>query len=583
MNASAKINALSGIGIIVLFAFFLGLGSYPLMDPGDGYFAEASREMLARGEYIVPYLNGQIYFSKPIMIYWLIIGSYKLLGVNELAARLPSALMATGTVLLTYWMAYKMKGVRAGFIAAAVLAAAPLFSTFARMCLVDMAFTAWLTAALAATMATLAGSKRTWFLIYLALAGAVLTKGPAALALFGAGLLLYALINRDQIKSIISQLRILPGVCLLLACALPWFLAVGVATDWLWPQVFLVFENVDRFQGQTNHRNGNPLFYLWVLAYGFFPWSILALPLTIRLKQVFGHDRSASLLACFAVAVVVMFTLSGTKLQTYILPAFPAIAVLLGLGLESWMASFKMRQERAIPLSFLVAGYFLAAFGLVCGLLSAILTAEVLSGHAIFPDHNISAALKVTTAAITGLCAIFCFVQTWFLVKQAKGPWFKSLIAANCACSVLAVGIVFQVGYEFTQADLNNAIQPLVGQELKDGDVAIFLHFKPSVMFYLHHSVDSYFHADQLTKLPYNSPFKQYILATNKQAPMLRAQLGDKLELVKQSGNWALYSAKDTQLKQLPTLSDTFKSRVSLSQDGFHWGTLPFAGVGGTL
>jgi 4-amino-4-deoxy-L-arabinose transferase-like glycosyltransferase len=583
MKAYGKLAAVL-LCVTCLFAFFIGLGAYPLLDPGDGYFAEASREMLRRGEFVVPYLNGQIYFSKPIMIYWLIMGAYKLVGVSEFAARLPSALLASLSVLLTFGMAQRLKGLRAGILAALVLASSPLFCTFGRMCLVDMAFTASLTAALAATLFTLSrGGGKQWIWIYVALGAAVLTKGPAAVIMFAGALAFFALVQRANVRDLARELRILPGLGIVALLSVPWFVAVGLATDWLWPKVFLLFENVGRFDGQTNHRNYNPLFYIWVLAYGLFPWTMIAPALAGRVRRTLIDNRLICLLACWVIAVVGAFTLSSTKLQTYILPAFPAIAVLFGVAIDGWLADFESGRARRIPKPFALASNVVTVFGVVSLAVSAALFGGLVFNYFPFPDPGLTATVKLNTALVCFACGAFAVFQGWLKQRGSRPAWAKAFVVANTAFVVLSVGVVFEVAYDYSQLDLHHAIQPLVGHDWRDSDVAIYQHFKPSTMFYLEHSVDSFFHGDALVPVANGSKFTQYVLATDKQAPDLVALTGGKMQVVNQSGHWLLLRSDELKLRRLPTLEWTFRNHVSLSTKGVHWGTLPFAGAGRTL
>jgi 4-amino-4-deoxy-L-arabinose transferase-like glycosyltransferase len=583
MKAYGKLAAVL-LGVICLFAFFIGLGAYPLLDPGDGYFAEASREMLRRGEFVVPYLNGQIYFSKPIMIYWLIMSAYKLVGVSEFAARLPSALLASVSVFLTFAMAKRLKGSRAGILAAVVLASSPLFCTFGRMCLVDMAFTAWLTAALTATLFTLSrGGGRQWVWIYVALAAAVLTKGPAAVVMFAGALVFFIAMQRGNWREYARELHILPGLGVVALLSVPWFIAVGLKTGWLWPKVFLLFENLGRFDGQTNHRNYNPLFYLWVLAYGLFPWTMIAPALVGRVRQTLIDNRLVCLLACWVIAVVGAFTLSSTKLQTYILPAFPALAVLFGIAIDAWLADFERGRARRISKPFAIASNVVTAFGVVSLAVSAVLFAGLMFNFFPFPDPGLSTHVKLTTALVCLACGAFAVLQGWLKQRGALPAWSKAFLVANSAFVVLSVGVVFEVAYDYSQLDLHHAIQPLVGHDWRDADVAIYQHFKPSTMFYLEHSVDSFFHGDALVPVASGQKFTQYVLATDKQAPDLVAMTGGKMQVVSQSGHWLLLRSDEVRLRRLPTLEWTFKNHVSLSTKGVHWGTLPFAGAGRTL
>jgi 4-amino-4-deoxy-L-arabinose transferase-like glycosyltransferase len=107
--------------------------SFPLFEPDEGRYAEIPREMLARGEWVVPYLHGQPYLDKPPLVYWLVMGCYRLLGVHDWAARLVPALAVHGCVLLTYLLGRRLLGERAAFWGALALTLAPGFSSMGRL------------------------------------------------------------------------------------------------------------------------------------------------------------------------------------------------------------------------------------------------------------------------------------------------------------------------------------------------------------------------------------------------------------------------------------------------------------------
>jgi 4-amino-4-deoxy-L-arabinose transferase-like glycosyltransferase len=254
--------------------FIWRLWSPPLLDPGDGYFTEAAREMVESGDYIVPHLNYQIYFSKPILIYWLISSAYHVLGVNEFAGRIWSAIMATALVLCAYWMVRCISNSRAGLIAGTLLASSPLVVTYARMSLVDMTFSSLLGIAWCALVMTVATESRKWWpIMYVALGLSLLTKGPAGGVLFVAACAAYLIAVRPGWAWIGTQLKkvhLLWGLLLFAAITVPWHIAVGLATNWLYLKVFYLYENVGRYAGQTNHNHPEPWFYLVVFGYGFF-------------------------------------------------------------------------------------------------------------------------------------------------------------------------------------------------------------------------------------------------------------------------------------------------------------------------
>ncbi len=133
--------------------------AFPLFEPDEGRYAEIPREMLARGEWVVPYLQGEPYLDKPPLFYWMVMVSYRLLGPQEWAARLVPALAVHGCILLTYLLGRRSLGERAAFWGAAFLAVAPAFAGMGRLLLLDGVLTLWTTLALLALFEALRGER----------------------------------------------------------------------------------------------------------------------------------------------------------------------------------------------------------------------------------------------------------------------------------------------------------------------------------------------------------------------------------------------------------------------------------------
>jgi 4-amino-4-deoxy-L-arabinose transferase-like glycosyltransferase len=328
--------------IAVFMLYFVGLADFGVTDPGEGYYVEAAREMVQSGDFITPHLNYQIYFSKPILTFWLISWSYLGLGVNEFAARLPFALIALLLFISCYYLGRSLHGPRCGLIAALIAATTPLMMAFAKLSPIDIAFTAFLDIALfCACLAAIFEKRLCWLGFWLALALAFLTKGPAAIILSMLGFATFVFferapwpVQRERLK----RLNIVPGVLLFLLVSAPWYMAVAAATDGLFLKVFLLYENWARFSGHTNLAHTTWYHYLLVILYGFFPWVLL---LPLALFSVFSDrgqppkTRSATLLlTCWSAALFAFFSFSKTHLDTYILPTIAPFAVLIACYIE---------------------------------------------------------------------------------------------------------------------------------------------------------------------------------------------------------------------------------------------------------
>lgn len=580
--------ALMGLLTLACLAmFFARLGSYGIIDPGDGYFAEAAREMVESGNYVTPHLNYQVYFSKPILIYWLIASAYHAFGISEFAARFWSAALSTCLVLATYWLGRTILNRKSGLLAGLILMTSPLVVTFARLSMVDSPLTCFVgLAVVALLMTTVAGSRRWWPVFYVSLALSVLIKGPVGVVLV-AGAFVVFLIARRPSPDVLNQwlVRLHPwwGVLILLAIVLPWHLAVAQDTDWLFLKVFYLYENLDRFRGQLNHEHHEIWYYLPVLAYGFFPWVIFLPSAIANLLAVRRPDpHAASLnnarlgsdglffLACFAATVVVFFTLSATKLQTYVLPAFPALAVLVASVLDRWTG-----QPAKAPRWLKLALGALAV--LAIGAALAVLVAAIFA-------RGVPVWVKLI-GSLTGFLLATGLVWVFLVFRRGRSavPLYTLVAITVTGCALISQ-IAFEVGYRYRNAGLHQLIGPLIGRRAK---VAFYQEFKPSMMFYLRRPVDTFFIADQLisesTTVPAQgsadaSGGQLYVLSGKKGMQTLVSRHGDKLKLVDRKGPWCLLVAERLTLRKLPTLEESFRQEMKLDVGQHTWGTLPFAG-----
>ncbi len=223
---------LLGLALMGAVIFFYRLGAPGLMDPDEGRYAEIAREIMARGDWLIPHLNHLPYLEKPPLVYWLTALSFRGLGDTELAARLPAAVSALAGVFLAYGLGRAFWGPVAGFLGAVVLATCPGYVALGRILTLDMTFTLFLSLGVGLGYLALSrGRPRLWLWAYGALALAVLTKGPSAVVLGGLVWLLWALYQRLPLKSLVS-----PGGWLILAAvSLPWFAWVEVALPGLFP------------------------------------------------------------------------------------------------------------------------------------------------------------------------------------------------------------------------------------------------------------------------------------------------------------------------------------------------------------
>ena len=335
----------AALWVLLAVVWFGTLGIRPLYKADESRYGEISREMVASGDWVTPRLNGYKYFEKPPLQYWATAALFEVLGEHDWVARLWTALLGVAGIALTFYAGNRLFGPPSGAAAAAVLAGSPLYVVLGQVNTLDMSVTFFLAAAIFA----LALERPLWF--WAACAAAVLSKGLIGIVLPGGAVVLYLLLRRDW--SLIRRLRIMPGALLFLGIAAPWFIAVSAANR-EFAHFFFVQEHFQRFTTEIHQRVHPWWYFVAVLAAGMVPWLV---PLGhAALRALRGRSDAELLLWCWALVVFVFFSASSSKLPPYILPIFPALAVLAARSLTPGV----LRVQSGL----LLAGGLAAAYGM---------------------------------------------------------------------------------------------------------------------------------------------------------------------------------------------------------------------------
>ncbi len=337
-NTTRRRRIVAGfLACVFLVLWFGALDEREFFHPDEGRYAEIPREMVASGDWITPRLNGLKYFEKPVLQYWITAVSYLALGEEEFVARLWPALAGFLTLLLVYRMGRRIAGVRAGVLAAAALATTFQFFVFSQIVTLDMGLSFFLTLALYGFLASQdrrvapSQQRNSAIVMWSAMALAVLSKGLVGVVLPALVLFAYIAIERDW--KLLGRLHWGVGIPVFLLIALPWFVWVQVRNPEFF-QFFFIREHFGRYALDEHRRAGAWYYFLAMLLIGALPWSWL------YFKAMFSSWRDSPinhfvinplrLLILWVIAIVVFYSLSRSKLPGYILPVYPALAVLLG-------------------------------------------------------------------------------------------------------------------------------------------------------------------------------------------------------------------------------------------------------------
>lgn len=366
MNSSA-IPPWGRYGLLLLAALLIWFGNLEyrkLALSDEGRYAEIPREMAASGDWVTPRLNGIKYFEKPPLQYWVTAAAYQLWGEHEWTARLWSALTGFFGILLAGYAGRRLFGGNAGLYAALVLGSSLLYAFVGHINTLDMGLTFFMTLALAGFLlaqrdAATPGENRFWMHVaWIAMALAVLSKGLIGIVLPGAVLVIYTLIERDF--ALWKKLHLATGLLLFLAVAAPWFIAASLANP-EFPRFFFLHEHFERFLTKTHGRYEPWWYFVPILAAGVLPWFVTLFDALLRAwrledpRQIF---RTKRFLLIWAVFIYAFFSVSDSKLPSYILPIFPALALLTAERLNRLSGSILSWQ--VLPVAALAA----AAIGL---------------------------------------------------------------------------------------------------------------------------------------------------------------------------------------------------------------------------
>ena len=505
---------------VAAVVFFTRLGGAYLWDEDEPKNAACAREMLERGDWVTPSFNYDLRTDKPVLLYWLMMTAYRTFGVNEFAARFWSAMAGVGVSLVVYHLGRLLFRAEVGLWAGLIMATSLMFDVAGRAATPDASFILWATSAMLAFVwaegrarhSSLDGASTDarwapwrYAPMYLCMGIAVLAKGPAGVVLPLMAMGVYLTVLRDMNTTsardgvpgaaaagvwgrlavwrnfalvalnparwwrISRRIYLAEGALVVLAVALPWYIWVGVRTDGEWLRGFLLKHNVGRFTASMENHSGPILYYIPAIIIGFFPWSVF-LPLSIRNAALRiaanQRDRAAYLLiSCWAAAQVGFFSLAATKLPSYVLPAYPAIALLTAAFLDRWLA-----EPLAVPkglLRWALVSPALVGLGVVIAL--PIVAAKFAPGEA--------------WLALLGLVPIAQAIAALYWSETARP---RPALVSFAALTVVFVVSLF--GVAAVRISRHHSNGPLMAEAHRlngvQAPLATYRHFEPTLAFY---------------------------------------------------------------------------------------------------
>jgi len=430
------------------FLFFYGIGKFGLIGADEPRYAQVAREMLERHDWITPVLGGRLWLEKPPLYYWQAMLAYSVLGVSDVAARVPAAIDATLLVIAVYLFFLRFRrGVEVD--AALIVAACAGTIGYAHAASMDMALAAAFGMGMLAWWAWRESERRIYLaLFYVLMALGTLAKGPVAPFLAAAVIVVFAVVAREF--RVVVRTMWPPGILLFLAIALPWYVAVQMRNPQFFRE-FILQHNVARFSSDLYHHRQPFWYYLPVTAAALVPWTVFVIAAFVQSVRTWWSARKSGFAAsdlewrfslfagCWLVVPVAFFSVSQSKLPGYILPSIPAGAVLLADYLRQHLT-----QEESVSKGLSVLHALVAAAPIVPSLLIAYVVTQ----------HRLSAGRPMLVALAIAFVLCAAIVLTLASRLRLRMLRFVTLIPV-----VLSVAAVLRLGA--TSLDQTLSARPL--------------------------------------------------------------------------------------------------------------------------
>ncbi len=503
-------RAAAAIG--AMLACFVGFWWTPhplgITDLDEGLYAAAAREMALTGDWVTPRVNGTPFYEKPPLLYWLSAGCIRAFGRVEWAVRLPSAIAATLTLLVVYRFGRRRVGPTASLLAVCALALAPLTVASARLATTDATLVFLVACSLFAAYRSRELSGRPslrWSLVAFAMAAlASLAKGAAGcvtvLAVLAAHDLVVRRVGLGRLLRSAMSVRAVLGLAFFIGIVAPWHAAAWRANGQAFVDEYVVRQHIGRFRGGDTAHHAPVWFYVPGFLLGFFPWSVFSVAGLVGRQEARGErqegdteqacaqddgGQTLGFLRCWFAVVFLMFSLGGSKLVSYILPMYPAAALLAGRWLVQ--ACSTRRSERMVALG--------ATAALVCmGLVFAALVrpAPVVALINRYADRPVTLDRIATDilALAAYLAGAICLglVASLVAVALRRARWVPAVLVATMG--LFYIGALTR-GVPIAQERMVGSLHALAAQAGRlagrtDGVViAVRGPRRPSVLYYL--------------------------------------------------------------------------------------------------
>ncbi len=476
MNDKLTTKQLWWLIIVAAVIWFSNLEYRTLVKPDEGRYAEIPREMVKSGDWTTPRLNELKYFEKPPLQYWATAVAYTVFGEHQWTSRLWAGLTGFAGILLVWFAGLRLFGREAADYAAMLLGSSLLYVLIGHINTLDMGVTFFITLGIFALLLgqseTDEKKRRNWMLLaWAGMALAVLSKGLMGLILPGTAVLIYCVLQRDL--TVLKRMHWLPGLAVFFLIVTPWFYLVMKANPEFFEK-FFIYEHYTRFITKDLGRYQPWYYFVPILLSGALPWTVLMFDSVLRAWRDGGRaDKAFSperFLMIWAVFIYLFFSVSGSKLPSYLLPMFPALALLMGQRMVKIRGRVLMWQlVPVIPvlLVLIVAAANIGRFA------DTPLQAELYPQYAVWLISGVSILLSGVLLAI------------WLLKRERKLTAVVLLAFSTLLCAQISLSGYNTIANERSAKHIAAAIKDYVKPDIVFYSV---LDYEQTLPFYIKHT-----------------------------------------------------------------------------------------------
>src|SRR5574344_582250 len=478
INSHPEIFCLGLLSIICLLFFFLGIENYPLMDVDETRYAIMARTMVHTHNWNCLIFNGQPFLEKPPLYFWFVAGSIKLFhSFNPFTVRFPIAILSSVLVFATYFFGKKVISRKFGVISAITLATSALFLLLSHVAILDMVLTVFMTLTLYCGFLTYCCTEKykkyCWWYFYLFMGMGVLAKGILAIALPLLIMFVFGLITKS-LKSFFKPIYLLPGLIFFALISIPWHVIMYQDYGNNFFVQYILVHHFARLMNSEGLGRQRPFWYfIPIFIVGFLPWTFIFCAFIIdafkklktKFKSIEGNfktklcslfevtnNEQKLVLFCsiYFIIMFVLFSSSSTKLPTYILPAIPAAALLVGYYL--WVSDERNEFQESISKATSVLAIIL------------LYSAFIACGVYLFLPENLQYQLSEIRYTTAIAIALIVLLMTLRIKTKRALSIFSSYVLLMLFVITIAVFKVFGFVYHTGENELVNFSAEGVGQ-----------------------------------------------------------------------------------------------------------------------